>query len=972
MNVVGKIAFDFQADDMSFVRSLYGSWDDFFYRSVERLIDEVLSVYDHPGGHLTVESLTLDVGHITRDNFYEDFPRRLKEKLEEAMSQLKYGGEPSEMRATKVSMSDDAYSLLTSFLLHGRIDPVQLARYGGLNDLFLAVVGRSGKRFSAFLRTYGHYTGLRERITGQFDNEALEAGVRILHPAEGVFICSYVRFLHKRYRKLERPAITATGYRYAVWNVVYSYLLGNRSSYFNRKSFLVQTLVSLAARLNITFEYLAGLLAEEMPESPAELSASPELLAILSEIHRENMREEVRRAAFEPKFFYRIIGKSWKQGLGKKTEPEIIRSLTDTLAGEDSCRTFIMMLKEEEIIRLVPLVIPEERGFVVAYARELERHREKGAFEGRAGGEFSKLKWMMIFPVLLENRGTAFNRKSFVRRVLARIAGHYNLSMREIVLFLSGDDYISLLDRGLADIFRELAAELGREAAVKNRGRSHNVVEKTIELIGLVKKKGTSVTAGQMKSLTDSLSNDLHIRAIIDRTTQTDRETLLGILIPEEKSYVSAYARVLIASVGGHSEISGKTAGGFDRLVWFFIFGLLADKAAGRFNRRAFARSMLGSLSSHYNLYYADLLIWLHSYSETVRLPKIIADVVGELYEQERQVWLGHASSVPGEKEKEKLLRNIDPKAAEFILDFFRLLEWFFRTGVARLASEPVFSGINDWETLSERLRNDKWKLLFQWMASNGGKPFAKKDFVREMSSQIGLYYRIDRTLLEAGIRAATELIPGKLSADVSAAVYQIYRSLPSKDRMSGLLKNETDMNEKELSLEQSGATVIENAGLALISPYITRLFSLAQLTEDNSFKSDESRIRAIFLLQYAACGDRRTEFGEHELFLNKILVGFPPEKPIPKTCELTKEEREMVESMLKGALQHWSKLKNTSVAGLQEAFIMRRGILDDNKSHTWLTVEEKPYDLLLDSCPWSFRMIKTPWMAEFIEVKWR
>lgn len=45
----------------------------------------------------------------------------------------------------------------------------------------------------------------------------------------------------------------------------------------------------------------------------------------------------------------------------------------------------------------------------------------------------------------------------------------------------------------------------------------------------------------------------------------------------------------------------------------------------------------------------------------------------------------------------------------------------------------------------------------------------------------------------------------------------------------------------------------VENAGLVLLSPWLPRLFvTLGYLNEGKrDFKDDESRIRAIFLLQY-------------------------------------------------------------------------------------------------------------------------
>jgi hypothetical protein len=75
---------------------------------------------------------------------------------------------------------------------------------------------------------------------------------------------------------------------------------------------------------------------------------------------------------------------------------------------------------------------------------------------------------------------------------------------------------------------------------------------------------------------------------------------------------------------------------------------------------------------------------------------------------------------------------------------------------------------------------------------------------------------------------------------------------------------------------------------------------------------------------------------------------------------------------MLNGVLQNWGKLKNSSPMTLREAFLRRNGRLEEKEDAYYLTVEEKAYDMLLDSIPWNFRMIRMPWMKKPVIVKWR
>lgn len=75
---------------------------------------------------------------------------------------------------------------------------------------------------------------------------------------------------------------------------------------------------------------------------------------------------------------------------------------------------------------------------------------------------------------------------------------------------------------------------------------------------------------------------------------------------------------------------------------------------------------------------------------------------------------------------------------------------------------------------------------------------------------------------------------------------------------------------------------------------------------------------------------------------------------------------------MLDSVIQLWTKIGNTSVEGLRKSFLQREGNLEEKEDYYILNVEERAYDVLLDSIPWSFAEIRFPWMAKPMEVSWR
>lgn len=168
----------------------------------------------------------------------------------------------------------------------------------------------------------------------------------------------------------------------------------------------------------------------------------------------------------------------------------------------------------------------------------------------------------------------------------------------------------------------------------------------------------------------------------------------------------------------------------------------------------------------------------------------------------------------------------------------------------------------------------------------------------------------------------------------------------------------------------------VPNAGLCLLALWLPRLFDMLGLLETGAdgkkdFKDTDARIRAIFVLQRLVTDERR-EYKEQELAFNRILAACPFSVPLPKTLELTDTELQTVESMLAGVKSNWNKLKGTSVKGFQKSFIERPGKLEQREDKWVLYVEERSYDILLDSLPWSYRRIRLPWLKKKINVIWR
>ncbi|KAA6345988.1 hypothetical protein EZS27_005568 [termite gut metagenome] len=935
MNRIDTVKFLFEMQNEDFARELYARWDRFFALNFERVADEVLAQREIPGKQIEIHHLELDLGTLTEENFDEQFSRILKERLEDALVACLYG-EDEKTAVSCLSDEEQAFLLLRYFLLHGSLPWNAEQRHKNISKLFLSVLQANPKQLTDFLRHYGHYTSLQERLVYQLADSELEQGIRLLTTAESTFICSYVRMLKSRYRHLKKSALTETGHRHAVWKVVYAYVLTNRSSYFNKKTFIADTILQLSARYNTSYASLLKMLVSGKEAFAETLAAPPELLLILSELEEEMNQKEVRNIFLDVTKFYQHVSAMLKKGLQADSDVITKEMLITVLANVDSCKSFVTLLEEEEIIRLVPIVAPAESELVINYARSLDKQKDRGRLQGKAGEEFTKLKWIIIFPLLLERKGTAFNQKYFVAKVLRKITAHYNLSVMELLEYFMQQQDLFRLNAVLFQLLTALYEEARQQQAV-----SHAPPNTKIHLREKIQSE-KELTDREKQQLIRILNGNLAERyAFISQLKEEELHGIINYFIPEEKEFIVNYAAALDRQPQ-HGALQGKAGREFKYLKWVFIFNVITRWGGSEFSRLYFVAGVLRKIAAHYNLKYAELLFYFRAETERLQLPKQLDEVLGILFEKEKQDMVSQLAHIAQKDDHRHLLETLYPAEKGFLISLIQTLEQFRRMA---------------WANVSEQdFKRKSWELIFSLLMESNGKAFDKKLFAAEMIKKLATFYYREAKEIYAWLHQAIEKDKNALSPELKEIV----------ERMHDARNEKTEIPEETPDTH----SYIDNAGIALLLPYLPRLFSLLELTEAGTFKDRDAQVRAMFLIQYIVF--EKTEFPEYEMTLNKILTGFKTGIPIPHELELTEKEKETALTMMKSIMKHWEKLKNTSIAGLREGFLQRQGKLEVEDDFYILTVEEKSYDMLLDTVPWGFKTIKYTWMDKTLRVRWR
>jgi hypothetical protein len=162
---------------------------------------------------------------------------------------------------------------------------------------------------------------------------------------------------------------------------------------------------------------------------------------------------------------------------------------------------------------------------------------------------------------------------------------------------------------------------------------------------------------------------------------------------------------------------------------------------------------------------------------------------------------------------------------------------------------------------------------------------------------------------------------------------------------------------------------LVTNAGIVLGAAYLERLFEMLKMTGDKKFIDDFAIQKCLKILHYFSTGN--SDCLEYQLTLNKIICGVPLDYQIDPEVEISESEKETADSLVDAIINNWPVMKNTKRDSFRESFLNRRGFIS-KCDDTWLLhVEKRAFDMLIDTLPWGFSMIKLPWMKQILQTTW-
>lgn len=160
----------------------------------------------------------------------------------------------------------------------------------------------------------------------------------------------------------------------------------------------------------------------------------------------------------------------------------------------------------------------------------------------------------------------------------------------------------------------------------------------------------------------------------------------------------------------------------------------------------------------------------------------------------------------------------------------------------------------------------------------------------------------------------------------------------------------------------------VSNAGLVLLNNYLPVAFERLGLVKNKEFVNEHARQKAIACLQYLAFGSLNAN---EDLGLDALLCGIKPGVYQRYGMEVTNEQQIVLDDLIKAVISHWPAIGQSSIDGFRGNWLQRPGRLTESEDKWELIVEKRAYDILLNRSPFSFSIIKYPWMDKPLHVNW-
>ena len=435
---IGRLDFQVRAATLDLAMSVRPRLEDIAWRLAPRAIEEVLGRLDLGDMHLRLDRLDIDLGVVRPDHLEEDvmaaFTSALAEAIGEAVHDARQG--PTG-KARLVAASAAQLDHFERYLVQGVTSWSGRTAAFDPGETLIALAQSDAQGLATMLRRRAHRAHVIERLVLQAGDEALQALLRALAPADAAVILALLADVILAHRLPEVRAvvrIAEPALKRLFWVVVLEFLLRDPGTQFNRRVFLSRLLDREARETGVSYEALVRLLEQAVRQAQAHTGFRSSLPVVLVEllagIRPADEIEQVRRL--------RPPDDEEPFALARAGDFEPLLALLRQRIDEDAAlERLVRRLSPKLFEGVIERIEPANADRIMAVLEGLTAVQEAEPVSPLAPDRFETLLRVLTLRYFLRDAGTGYNRRRFLAYLLRHEAARAKIDYPELVRLLA-------------------------------------------------------------------------------------------------------------------------------------------------------------------------------------------------------------------------------------------------------------------------------------------------------------------------------------------------------------------------------------------------------------------------------------------------------------------------------------------------------------------------------------------------------
>lgn len=484
-NSIRKQTLDILTRSETTALALHSRVGDFNRRRLLPAIERILEDFALPGRRVSIERLEIDLGSIPLDRFEEVALERLEHELRRVLARHLREGTGGDRAGVTIEPEDlTPLRLLDQYLVQGTL-PFWSPRNSvfSVQEFLLELIEREPAGLIETIKNRGHQPYVIERLVTQLDETVLLRLLGIVAPEQSVLIRVYIEDLRRLHH--DHPVLTLGDREFSrlLWFLTLSYLLLDHGSQFNRKSFVKTILEGIAESTGLEYRKILAALVIGVDRTEKTHSLKSSLPAVIRELVREanfetdaldpgratgrdglietasgrldeigsesdRTSEDLRlaeyflvRGMFPATTSHNAIGdlEDLVFRLAGNSPEQLAALLLDHGRDAATVKRLSERLGEAALFRVLYILEPFNAELIATYLSHLRGVHRETPLIPIPERPFGELIWQLTLTYLVNDPGSQFNRKSFVRSLLEGLAKSENIPFPDIlaILFLA-------------------------------------------------------------------------------------------------------------------------------------------------------------------------------------------------------------------------------------------------------------------------------------------------------------------------------------------------------------------------------------------------------------------------------------------------------------------------------------------------------------------------------------------------------